>query len=175
MAGIKQSFILIILKPVNFFIRIGNQALLKRLAIFPTAVLSIVRKRRGDGKRERERDWHLIVVHSVVSDSLRPHGQQHASLPCLPSLSPSLLKLMSIEPKMPSNHLILCRPLLLLPSIYPSIRVFSNELTLNTINLYLYYNCIKYYFMLNTKNISIIVCTIVYFFKINSLSTIGKL
>ena len=41
--------------------------------------------------------------------------------------SQSLLKLMSIEPVMPSNHLILCRPLLLLPSIFPSIRVFSNE------------------------------------------------
>ena len=39
----------------------------------------------------------------------------------------SLLKLMSIESVMPSNHLILCRPLLLLPSVFPSIRVFSNE------------------------------------------------
>ena len=44
--------------------------------------------------------------------------------------SRSLLKLMSIESVMPSNHLILCRPLLLLPSIFPSIRVFSNELAL---------------------------------------------
>ena len=42
----------------------------------------------------------------------------------------SLLKLMSIESVMPSIHLILCRPLLLLPSILPSIRVFSNESTL---------------------------------------------
>ena len=41
--------------------------------------------------------------------------------------SRSLLKLMSIESVMPSNHLILCRPLLLLPSSFPSIRVFSNE------------------------------------------------
>ena len=41
--------------------------------------------------------------------------------------SRSLPKLMSIESVMPSNHLILCRPLLLLPSIFPSIRVFSNE------------------------------------------------
>ena len=41
-----------------------------------------------------------------------------------------LLKLMSIESVMPSNHLILCCPLLLLPSIFPSIRVFSNELAL---------------------------------------------
>ena len=43
----------------------------------------------------------------------------------------SLLRLMSIESVMPSNHLILCRPLLLLPSIFPSIRIFSNELILH--------------------------------------------
>ena len=43
----------------------------------------------------------------------------------------SLLKLMSIESVMPSNHLILCRPLLLLSSIFPSIRVFSSELALD--------------------------------------------
>ena len=43
------------------------------------------------------------------------------------TISQSLLKLMSIELVMPSNHLILCPPLLLLPSIFPSIRVFSNE------------------------------------------------
>ena len=46
--------------------------------------------------------------------------------------SQSLLKLMSIESVMPSNHLILCHPLLLLPSIFPSIRVFSNESVLLT-------------------------------------------
>ena len=45
--------------------------------------------------------------------------------------SRSLLKLMSIESVMPSSHLILCRPLLLLPPIPPSIRAFSNELTLH--------------------------------------------
>ena len=45
--------------------------------------------------------------------------------------SQSLLKLMSIESVMPSNHLILCRPLLLLPSIFPSTRVFSNESVLH--------------------------------------------
>ena len=43
------------------------------------------------------------------------------------TISQSLLKLMSIESVMPSNHLLLCHPLLLLPSIFPSIRVFSNE------------------------------------------------
>ena len=46
------------------------------------------------------------------------------------TISQSLLKLMSIESMMPSNHLILCCPLLLLPSIFPSIRVFPNESTL---------------------------------------------
>ena len=51
--------------------------------------------------------------------------EQHTGLPSL-SPSPSLLKVMSIESMMPSNHLILCHPLLL-PTIFPSIRVFSNE------------------------------------------------
>ena len=46
------------------------------------------------------------------------------------TLSQSLLKLMSIESVMPSNHLVLCRPLFLLPSIFPSIILFSNELAL---------------------------------------------
>ena len=47
------------------------------------------------------------------------------------TISWSLLKLMSIEAVMPSNHLILCHPLLLLPSIFPSIRVFSEESALS--------------------------------------------
>ena len=53
---------------------------------------------------------------SVLSNSLRPHGLQHARLPCPITNSQSLLKLVSIKSVMPSNHLILCRPLLL-PSI----------------------------------------------------------
>ena len=53
------------------------------------------------------------------------------STPGLPVHHRSLLKLMSIESMMPSNQLILCRPLLLLPSIFPSIRVFSNESVLH--------------------------------------------
>ena len=54
---------------------------------------------------------------------------QQASLPITNSWSP--LKPMSIESMMPSNHLILCHPLLLMPSIFPSIRVFSNESALH--------------------------------------------
>ena len=65
--------------------------------------------------------------HSVMSDSATPW-----TAACQTSLSinnsRSLLKLMSIESMMPFNHLILCHPLLLLPSVFPSISVFSNEL-----------------------------------------------
>ena len=68
-----------------------------------------------------------MLSHSVVSDSLRTHGPQHGRLPCLISNSWSLPKLLSIESVMPSSHLILCHPLLLPPSIFPTVRIFSNE------------------------------------------------
>ena len=64
---------------------------------------------------------------SVVSDSLQPHELQHARPPCSITNSQSSPKLMCIESVMPSNHFILCHPLLLLLPIPPSIRVFSNE------------------------------------------------
>ena len=65
--------------------------------------------------------------HSVMSNSLRPPwtAARQASLSI--TNSRSFLKLMSIKSVMPSNHLILCYPLLLPPSTIPSIRVFSNE------------------------------------------------
>ena len=68
--------------------------------------------------------WSVQFSHSVVYDSLQP--LQHAQLPC-PLPTPRAVKLMSIESVMPSNHLILCCSLLLLPSVFPSIRVFSSE------------------------------------------------
>ena len=61
-----------------------------------------------------------------MSDSTNPWTAAHQASLSITS-SRSLLKLMSIESVMPSNHLILCHPLPLLPSIFPSIRVFSNE------------------------------------------------
>ena len=68
--------------------------------------------------------------HSVMSDSLPPHESQHTRPPC-PIINPrSSPKLMCIESVMPSSHLILCHPLLLLPPIPPSIRVLANESTL---------------------------------------------
>ena len=64
---------------------------------------------------------------SVVSDSLWPHESQHAQASLSITNSRSSLRLTSIKSVMPSSRLILCRPLLLLPPIPPSIRVFSNE------------------------------------------------
>ena len=81
------------------------------------------------------RDWSCIScrwllfycsVQSLVSSSLQPHGLQPSQASLSITNSQSLLKLMSIESVRPSNHLILCHPLLLQPSIFPSMRVFSN-------------------------------------------------
>ena len=69
----------------------------------------------------------LLFSHLVMSYSLRCHGLQHDRLPCLFTISWSLLKLMSVESVRPSNHLFHSCPLLLLPSIFPSIRIFSDQ------------------------------------------------
>ena len=110
---------------------------------------------KKDGKREKERErdfWCLFFSYKGQSYHFRvppagPHltwitslvqSLSHIQLFLTPltathqaslsfTISQSLLKLMSIESVMPSNHLILCHPLLLLPSIFPSIRVFFNE------------------------------------------------
>ena len=66
----------------------------------------------------------LLFSHSVVSDSMWPHGLQHTRLPG-PSLSPRIAQTHVHVWMMPSSHLLLCHPLLLLLSILPSIRVFS--------------------------------------------------
>ena len=77
--------------------------------------------------------WDSFVVVQLLSHVqlfATPWTAAHqASLPF--TISQSLLKLMSIEWVMPPNHLILCRPLLLLPLIFPSIRIFSNESVLH--------------------------------------------
>ena len=62
-----------------------------------------------------------------ISKLFPPHGLQHAKASLSLTVSQGLLKFMFTELVMPSHHLILCHPLLLLPSIFPSIRVFSNE------------------------------------------------
>ena len=81
-------------------------------------------------KQTKRRISAVQFSRSVVSYSLRPHEPQHTRPPC-PSPSPGVHSdSMFIESVMPSSHLILCRPLLLLPPILPSIRVFSNESTL---------------------------------------------
>ena len=68
----------------------------------------------------------VLFSHSVTSNSLRPHGLQHARLP-YPSLSQSLLKLMSTESVMPSNHLILCLPFSSCPQFFPTSWSFSGS------------------------------------------------
>ena len=84
--------------------------------------------------------WVVLLINELVNESVQSlsHTQLFVTpwtAACQASLSISnswsLLKLMSIESVMPSNHLILCRPLLLLPSIFPSIRVLFNESTLH--------------------------------------------
>ena len=75
--------------------------------------------------------WRLMFSHPGMSNSLPPHGLQHARPPCPFTNSQSLLKLTSTESVMPSNHLVLCHFLLLLPSVFPSIRVSSSESALH--------------------------------------------
>ena len=99
--------------------------------------LLLERMHRHRKWRINPREWFdslsssvVIIVqslHRVYSTILWTAAHQ-ASLSF--TISWSLLKLISIESVVPSNHLILCRPLLLLPSIFPSIRVFSSELAL---------------------------------------------
>ena len=67
---------------------------------------------------------------SVVSSSLQPHRLQHARLPC-PSPTSGASSNSCPWSQWSSNHLILCHPLLLLPSVFPSIRVFSSESVLH--------------------------------------------
>ena len=79
---------------------------------------------------DTQQEVHMLFNCSVVSDSATPWTVAHqASLSF--TISQSLLKLMSIESVMSPNHLVLCCPLLLLPSIFPSIRVFSNKSALH--------------------------------------------
>ena len=71
----------------------------------------------------------MYFIHSSVAQScptLQPHGPQHTRPPVHHQL-PEFTQTMSIESVVPSNDLILCCPFLLLPSTFPSIRVFSNE------------------------------------------------
>ena len=66
-----------------------------------------------------------------MSDSLRPPKTTAHQVPLFSTISQSLLKLMSIDSVTPSKHLVLCHPLIFRPSIFPSIRVFSNESALH--------------------------------------------
>ena len=112
---------------------VGSHLLLE--GIFPTQgsnprLLSLLHWQEGSLLPAPPGKPHLVYQfsRSVMSDSLQPHGHK-ASLSITNSWS--LLRLMSIELVMPSNHLILCHPLLLLSSVLPSIRIFSSESVLH--------------------------------------------
>ena len=86
--------------------------------------------------------WVLLFLHNLFHQFSSVQSLSHVQLFVTPwsaafqaslsiTNSRSLLKLMSVESVIPSKHLILCRPLLLPPSIFPSIRVFSNESTIH--------------------------------------------
>ena len=77
-------------------------------------------------KQSQHRNWVSQFSCSVMSDSATPWTASRQASLSTPN-SRSSPKPMSIESVMPSNHIILCHPLLLLPSIFPSIRIFSNE------------------------------------------------
>ena len=100
--------------------RVNNQSLsCKYLKVIVVAIAKVIIMART-----------VQFSRSVVSNSATPWAAAcQASVSIITSRS--LLKLMSIELVVPSNHLILCLPLLLLPSIFPSIRVFSKESVLH--------------------------------------------
>ena len=85
-----------------------------------------MRVKRGSHSTLVDNKCSLQFSRSVMSDSLPPHGLQHDRLPVHHQIL-SLLKFMSIKSVMPSNHLILYHPLLLLLSIFPRVRVFLKE------------------------------------------------
>ena len=98
---------------------------------------------QNDGKGQSNQKAHILLMgmqnaisHPVIIQSLshvRLCDPMNCSMPGLSiTISWSLLKLISIEQVMPSNHLIFCHPHLFLPSLFPSIRVFSNESALQS-------------------------------------------
>ena len=96
----------------------------------PNILLLVVIPKETKHECVKIKAFSLVQSLSHVSDSVTPGtAARQASLSITNSWS--FLKLMSIESVMPSNHLILCHPLLPLPSIFPSIRVFSNEWVLH--------------------------------------------
>ena len=103
-----------------FFFSSGQKSIFLPRQLFPKSNISRL--------KEVSLSVCIVVAQlSVVSYYLWPQGLQHSLASPSFTISQSLLKLMSIKSVIPSNHLILCHPLLLLPSIFPSIRVFSDE------------------------------------------------
>ena len=110
--------------------RSSNQSILKETG--PGCSLNWTEEHRGVTAVTGELSSYSVQFNSVAQSCPTLCGPMNHSTPGLPvhHQLPDSLKLMSIESVMPSSHLILCHPLLLLPTIPPNIRVFSNESTL---------------------------------------------
>ena len=101
-----------------------------RICLFWSGQEVLLQTLQEQGLWKKSMSYLLMFSRSVESDSAIPRTAAcQASLSI--TISQSFRKLLSIESVMPSNHLILCRSVLLLPSIFPSIRVFSNESSLH--------------------------------------------
>ena len=102
---------------------------LQKFSCFSKRACTAQQKYPVNHKCQPQKEFPIFSVqfsHSVVSNSVTPWtAARQVSLSI--SNSQSLLKFMSVESVMPFDHLILCRPILLPPSLFPSIRVFSNE------------------------------------------------
>ena len=107
----------------------GNR---KFIGIVPTQLYLLMPEIKSNKKGFLIRKWSFSSVQSLSHIQLfvTPWTAARRASLCITN-SRSLRRLMSVELMMPSNHLILCRPLLLLPSIFPSIRVFSDESALH--------------------------------------------
>ena len=121
-------FILAVISPSYFGERIlRDQEILDELLVRGFSLVNTFQSKTIRVMRVVETKSHVVAVQplSHVQLFVIPWTAAHQTFLSF-TIFQSLLKLMSIESVMPSNHLILCRPLLLLPSVFPSIRVFSN-------------------------------------------------
>ena len=116
----------------------------------------------------------VLFSRSFMSDSLWPPWTAACHISLSTTNSQSLLKLMSIKLVMPSSHLILCRPLLLLPSIFPSIRIFSNELALTSGSQSIVTSASASFFLMNIQSWFSLGLTDLISFQLKRLSSLNQ-
>ena len=120
-----QYYLLKILSFLHWVACVHLVPLFKLTWLYVTSILSVQFQVLGN----KSTSWFVIQLLSCVRLFI-PLWTEACQVSLSFTISQNLLKLMSIESVMPSNHFVLCHPLLLLPSVFPSNRVFSSELTL---------------------------------------------